>query len=521
MEQLVNKFGGTVLSALPKEHITAHARGEADIPNIVLISQAKDFRKPKYIMSFLLGIPILHSHWLLDSIQQQKLQPLTSYILPISYSLLHSYYVYAPPILVDPSSSVIPSMIYYEQIPILQDMIVLNITGLKIWDQIITLCGGTVYTTPSGSSKDYELFIKSLLPPVTTQTASYPSKRIDFVLFDPILYTRSYIYHHQNHTTSNGSNGRPNTSSTSSSSSSEMKNILKPYELQLLQHYSNMNTTYTTIHSNAKPKVSRSHAATTEQQLTTPPTLVVSVDWLSHCVAIQQLINIHSSDLFTLPLDPLRHPIAYKSDMEYPTATTTAPSSSGSSSKVVGERYSKYDLVYYQPTTSGNNKELMMGKIIGFHRRNIESKLFLRIRPIESVSHTSSSVTGKSIYAILSLSPHPTVEEQTIPVSQLHGKVILLKQSDYLTYVPTAYATSSKPYLTSLLKETTSTAGSSTSDTYYAMSRALQQVWPIIPYEGSLEEEEVDEDDSDSPLSKKARNHQNPIPLRHQASQDF
>ena len=60
---------------------------------------------------------------------------------------------------------------------------------------------------------------------------------------------------------------------------------------------------------------------------------VVSADWFFSCLQAGSILNIHDLDIFTMPSEPIAHPFAYKS-------------------KRSGERYTKYDTVYYSHENS-------------------------------------------------------------------------------------------------------------------------------------------------------------------------
>lgn len=62
---------------------------------------------------------------------------------------------------------------------------------------------------------------------------------------------------------------------------------------------------------------------------------VVSIDWVGHCLGLGEWIEPNSSDMFSMPVDPIKRPAVFKAAQE-----------DG------GERYSRHDVVFYAVTSS-------------------------------------------------------------------------------------------------------------------------------------------------------------------------
>jgi hypothetical protein len=422
---------------------------------ILLISQAKDFRKPKFINCVILGIPILHSHYLFDCITSSCLQSFDKYYLPISYSALHSYYLFPLKKLFvfdqkdqkylfsHPSSSSAYTRKKHgngnhnnsssnNNKTIFQDLRILNLTGIKIWDDILSLCRVKL------SSRNDKILYKQLL---STASASNPSSSssssssvVDIIVFDPISFNKSFLYH---------SHRIPNQKILSNEQLIK-QNLLLENEVKILQHCH----TITTLQQQQQ-----------QQEKGGKVMKVVSIDWITHCIAMNTIVPINPLDLFTLPSDPVHYPMAFKMEStgnetsvavaHHPPKASVPPAAAPS-----GERYSKYDLVYFNSSNNAVSasssssspvvSSLSIGKILSFSRRNEMSIPLVKIQLIDPVNSNLSissgtSDSGKRKYPddnsfaqiVRSLVPRKFTSEMIISVSQLAGKVVALHRKDY------------------------------------------------------------------------------------------
>ena len=194
--------------------------------------------------------------------------------------------------------------------------------------------------------------------------------------------------------------------------------------------------------------------------------IVVTTDWLVHCIALGELLSHTVIDLFTLPPEPETRPFTFKAD-----AITST-----------GERYSKYDIVYYRsrvaPSTAHNirsspvkapkaSEVLQLGKIVGFVRRDEKSQLFARIRPLVSTSNADNAsvrldivvprgtATQKHLHTVRhkELQGDPLNALGMVEVERLCGKAILLQKEDFLRVSKYSFADESVYYVSDAWKE--------------------------------------------------------------------
>lgn len=127
---------------------------------------------------------------------------------------------------------------------------------------------------------------------------------------------------------------------------------------------------------------------------------VVTIDWVVHCIMMRRQLDVEDSDIFSLPSDPIHRPPMYKHE-----------------SKLGGERYVKFDTVFYG--TSDHETGINVGKIVSFSRRNIDATVQVRIRPL-SITENNSGVCPKG-----------SNEEVIVEASLLRGKATLVSREVY------------------------------------------------------------------------------------------
>ena len=222
---------------------------------------------------------------------------------------------------------------------------------------------------------------------------------------------------------------------------------------------------------------------------------VASIDWLMHVISLKEFVDVNCLDLFSLPADPIRYPTAFKAEYEFdPTSTDSS-----------GERYSKYDLVYYsQQNLSSPNRSktplesLLIGKIIGFSRRNEDSAPMVRIQSVEAVKQPrilklALENKSTSISEIVpNFSPVTNMPlEILISSSQLVGKVVLLHRTAFSEVH--GYTIGEKSESTSC-------------DHIHSTSLLSEEEWPTVswkPLVSSRIEKSSDSDESEQPTKKR------------------
>ena len=346
---------------------------------------------------------------------------------------------------------------------------------MKVWDDIL-LASGAIVLQP-----DQHIYRSLLAADGTNSSATV----VDIILFDPVVYTRSYIlnFGHKKYSAASGGHN----------CNSSKKNLpfLEEIEMKVLQRCS-------------------------VDGLNTP--IVGSIDWLVHCFALDKLINVNILDLFQLPTNPIRYPTAFKSDYELdPTLHDST-----------GERYSKYDLVFFtnsipSPATPSakitgiSPESKLVGKIIGFTRRNEDSSLMVRIQKLDFRKITGSEACISSHFEIF-----PEVDSTSnaaidtlISVKQLCGKVVALHSAAYKAVK--SYTSSSSNDSGGSIRNTFYSL-SSVDDVIFSTCPSFETLWPVIPWtkDMSMEVEEND-DDEDGSASQKGKGRR----LHIQASQDI
>jgi hypothetical protein len=108
---------------------------------------------------------------------------------------------------------------------------------------------------------------------------------------------------------------------------------------------------------------------------TTAPS-IASTEWVFHCIQAGAIVDLKKLDIFSLPSDPVLHPFGYKDIFAN------------------GERYSKYDIVYYSRSSSQSPKskseDRLVAKIIDFSRRSVDCPFYVRIHPFHRKGQGSS-----------------------------------------------------------------------------------------------------------------------------------
>jgi hypothetical protein len=525
----------------------------------VLISQPKDFRKPKFITAVILGIPILHMNYLYDSIQLSSLQAFPKYALPVTYSAVHSYNIMNSfPLLqlteipqkvnkkVEEKNSKTGNSFYsfstgeknafsgHSVKNVFENLRILNLTGMKIWDEILLLCTKNLLRR-----QDKNLYKQILSEKENKSGSAFP---VDIIVFDPITYTKSFIHH------------KRGSSNTDGNENIVKQNLLTELEIRLLKHCRQIQQE---IRSQQQDN-DDDHDGNDEEN-TPLPFRIVSIDWITHCIAMNELLPEDCLDLFQLPNDPIHYPMAFKTDSNETTSnTTTASGKDGKNSTAAvvvpnaGERYSKYDLVYFTTTnqmimnnnpSSSSSSTLpafpMVGKILSFSRRNENSLPLVKIQMIDQESKvipgsvpavTSSSTLKRKANQISSnnnssksqevksLTPKKFISEMIISVNQLLGKIVLLHRKDY--YKVNGFHPSDQTYSLDLLSATfpssnsSGTGGSGKKDNQnkeeklkalvkemeeeiFSTTIDYEKQFPVIVYQKKSDDDEEENDESE------------------------
>eukprot|EP00981_Chlorochromonas_danica_P007336 scaffold1690_cov177-Ochromonas_danica.AAC.13 len=417
LEKTVKKYGGTLHAHIPKDYDT---RREDE--QWMLISQPQDFRKPKYIQAVVEGLSLVHYCWIQHSVEQRKLLSITQYALPAAYSALHSHYIFSP------KQNRTPK--------ILNKLRVVNLTGQKIWNDLLLTAGAVVVPNNENTLKSLRgLSFKQCIASGQQSFSANPYVA-DCLLFDPAIYLRTITLHQQASPVESiedmfgmgsGKKVRPNTDHTHGGDTSP-KATISWTEVEVLYHCRRL---YDEVSKEAKT-----------YRLSYLPPIVASVEWLNHCLALNTFVNIRSLNIFSLPNpSDLSHPTSYKADLEVvkggsgggspssSNAQQTASSASSVSSAMMpvsGERYCTHDFVCFAHGTGAFERDRQsLGKILGFIRRS-SSHLLVRLRTLEVQKKRNRD--GQKVQIL-----HAPADgmECMVPVRQLVKKIVVFHAASY------------------------------------------------------------------------------------------
>ena len=389
---------------------------------------------------YVLGVALVHYQWVRDSIEYNALQELADYQLPTGCTALHSYNIFTRPDRMALSCTQEPL-----SNAILANIKVLNFAGSS-WDNLLLASGATTVQKSTGLVQGIGNGSGSSSKLSRSGGARMP---VDLILVDPNEYAQTVAALKLPTTHSS--------SSTTSSSRSAVGRYTTPNSL--LMHLGSTNTTATagscSTPKSPNLKMGEDELAAVQRCLhlhhnnhtsnSTAVPLLVTTDWLVHSIAVGYLLDYNILDIFTLPSVPEKQPFTYKAD-----AITGS-----------GERYTKYDIVFYSTTTTthnnrnkhnsptkrnnntnvpGSDASLSVGKIIEFVRRDLRSPLYARIRPLITTTTTfplqiyEKNKISKEINNINNkeLVGDPNTPVRLVEVEKLAGKAVLLSRSDFL-----------------------------------------------------------------------------------------
>ena len=414
----------------------------------------------------------MHFQWIVDCKDSNKQLPVEQYLLPSGCCALHAYNIFSSPSSESTAGKsgegLGPAV---EPEGLLDGIKVLNLAGGS-WDNLLLTAGAITVENEAP-------LLQSLLSLGARGSASKSGRvsrpSVDVILVDPYEYGLSVSASKSKPASSISSNstsnsGRYNTphSLLAIGSAAKGKSAnptvstpkspaakLGEAELHVIQHCAELSSSEST-------SMNGLHAHKHQRQAP----IVVTTDWLVHCIALGELLSHSVIDLFTLPPEPETRPFTFKAD-----AVTST-----------GERYSKYDIVYYRsrvaPSTTHNARSspvkapkssevLQLGKIVGFVRRDEKSQLFARIRPLVSTSSADNAsvrpdivvprgtATQKDLHTVRhkELQGDPLNALGMVEVERLCGKAILLQKEDFLRVSKYSFADESVYYVSDAWKE--------------------------------------------------------------------
>lgn len=333
----------------------------------------------------------MHFHWLVHSVQRGCLQPLDPYMLSTGYSALHAHYLFPPTL--PPHLRTTSSTNTNLPLRHFAGMRILNATGSKQWDDLLTSLGVFVVTCTedmcrhllSVSAADFTLQQQQSNARGNQATTNRQRRVVDYLLFDPVTYSKSVLMHAQNHQKglshsvsaqhqqhqqvqqSHGKRQAAQQTTSSSATSTTIKEngpVLTTWQLQMLQHSHQL---YVNCH-HLYPAVLQDDGAAAQRL---GPAPVVSIDYLVHCLYLQRHDILPSAlDIFTLPRDLYNGGTVFKLDMEVDYRSSASSTNAhlhhkrnqhtddnvAASQSALLERYCKHDLVYYEAFSSSKKR---------------------------------------------------------------------------------------------------------------------------------------------------------------------
>lgn len=434
----------------------------------------------------------MHFQWIVDCKDGAQRLPVDPYQLPSGCCALHAYNIFPSPRTVTAAGKggacLGPAV---ESEGLLEGIKVLNFAGGS-WDNLLLTAGAITVESEAPVLQALQSLGVHVSAPKSARSSRPP---VDVILVDPYEYGLSVSASKTSSSSSGGrgaatqGSGRYSTphslltigsAAKSKAASAALGTPKSPaaklgeVELQVIQLCAELSSSEGT--AAGRLQQSQLHGKNGSRQVP----IVVTTDWLVHCIALGELLDHTLIDLFTLPPEPETRPFTYKAD-----AVTST-----------GERYSKYDIVYYKssttsvaaPTTGQNQKQdrgvnqtvrsspvkpprssevLLLGKIVGFVRRDEKSQLFARIRPLVSTlgaEDTSSraevvvprgSATEKDLRAVRhkELQGDPLNALGMVEVERLCGKAILLQKEDFLRVSKYSFVDESVYFVSNAWKE--------------------------------------------------------------------
>lgn len=425
------------------------------------------------------GVTLVHYQWITDCKDSNRWLPTESYLLPSGCCALHAFNIFPnrPPA-ADTTprgkGGLGPSLLE----PLLEGIKVLNFAGSG-WDNLLLTTGATTVE----SEEPLLQALQTLGHRATSSSKGGRQSRspVDVILVDPYEYSLSVAASKANSALGSSRYNTPNTllaigpSSKSKSTAGagtpkSPASKLGESELLVIQHCAELNAGENDTSSLGSLSAMKNLPLHQRQAQQAAAPIVVTTDWLVHCVATGEVLDHSVLDLFTLPPEPETRPFTYKADM----VTST------------GERYSKYDIVYYRSVKQQNalanrnsgvraspskaakaSEVLSLGKITGFVRRDEKSQLFARIRPLISTHdedpssglggnfHPKGKVGEKDLARVRhkELAGDPLNALAMVEVERLSGKAILLHKDDFLRVSKYSFSDDSVYYASAMWTE--------------------------------------------------------------------
>jgi hypothetical protein len=424
----IKHHGGTV-----QENFEVEADGTSN--HVIFISEPNCFRREKYLLAIIAGVPLVHFSWVRRSVDSSGLLPLGAFELPTGLSPVRPFMIFphhwvnyetqSEQFLFHQTNSFYKEVVLNTRakLTVFEGLKLLNLCS-SLFQNILVAAGALVV------SKDDKPFMNALL----AGESVYAGRRMamDFIVVDAMAYSEACAAY-----STNGSQAvkvkrsKPSQRTGNAASArqpTENDSILSYEEFQLIQHVLHPVEDFDASFNLNINSIVKNNLR------------VVTVDWVTSCIQLGTYIEPNVSDMFSLPAEPIQKPAVFKNQ-----------AASG------GERFNKLDVVYYQcgGTTFGNCSRAI-GKILGFTRRAAGCPMQVRVEKLipgsggnnnsgvpptatENMLRITKDLTPSSTVSAMAkfqpqynaLRKHPSEQEYLIDASMIMGKAALMHRSDF------------------------------------------------------------------------------------------
>jgi hypothetical protein len=363
---------------------TNNSNGDAGEPvRVMFLSEPSYFRREKYLLAIIAGVPLVHHSWVRACVQRGALLSLREFELPTGLSPIRPYMLFPHhwPNYEGAENSNHNSGGYGNHfdkelsshqrsaLSVFEGLRVLNLSS-ALFLNILTAAGASVI------HRDDKQFIESLVAGETVVRG----KRVvlDYIVVDSMAYCEACAQFSSNSggqaitNSVQASKMKKKVGKASNSQTAGQKtdaDMLSFHEFQLIQHV---------LHP-------------LEGILSISPAVinglkVVTVDWVTSCIQLGTFIEPSITQMFSLPTEPIQKPSVFKN-----------AAASG------GERFNIFDIVYYQcgnGESNGNapSENRALGRILAFSRRAAGCPMQVRIEKLIS-GNVSNNSHGRPLAA--------------------------------------------------------------------------------------------------------------------------
>lgn len=399
--KLIKLHGGKVQDSFQTEVV-----GE----RVLFLSEPNYFRREKYLLAIIAGVPLVHHSWVRMCSQSNSYVSLNEYELPTGLSPVRPYMIFphhwvnyethVTSANVGPGSHPFDRELQQHQRPPLAAFDGLRMLNLSstLFFNILNAAGASVV------GRDDKAFLQALLDGESVINGK--KIVVDYIVVDSMAYCEAFAAYSSTSQHNNKiKRSKPSSKGGAGNGHKQEPDQLSYEEFQLIQHI---------LRPQEVPGMLNIHPTVASNMQ------VVTVDWVTSCVQLGTFVEPSISEMFSVPTEPIQKPSSFKSSVN-------------------GERFIKYDIVYYQVGENANNHSSgggsnamtgrALGKILTFTRRAAGCPMQVRIEKLIGTVNTASNSSSSSSSSS-SRGPSPSVERNAkdltpsstfVALSQLHG----------------------------------------------------------------------------------------------------